>query len=775
MKIGVSSQDLFLSATGTSKPANFLMSIILGFILLLSVIGFPIKVSAWFDGLPWIGFVETLVTFVLVPFLMILGYQFLSFRWTLIFLSVTLILKIIIFLNAPASGWIVKVYPDMTLDEVKQNGWHKSMFKAATSKKWVKTYATKWHENASGLLQSPWINKKQFPLDWFLPYALAKKNEAEQFDAIDPWIEFEGAALLSKKASLVIIAEGVIDGTLEIATHSGGKIILPVAQNYQEARILGLQAPKNNSWFITGKLKFKGTKWSLIPVVVDVEGNVSSDLGRSVLWQDRSSLLMPYGTKLVTQIFSWVIDMSVCLFFLAWGVWVVFVLNRKQILNIPIATFSVMAVFFSISAGPFYDSLLQLAGDLRNLFFNFSDTPLKDTSQVSHLGFSIIIISFGFLLSVFFLKDDRNFQSNRIVQTVLLLYGPAILIFFSYKWYPQIQQWYLWSQGDDWTAYQNWARMIVVDGEWLNAGEGPFIMQPLYRYFVGVYHWLFGQSAFVQRMADVWCILGATLILVNWSLKLGLTTVVAFFSSITYLIINFIGTFRHRIGEGLVENHAMIFMMLAAWFIYLAREGGNYRIVLATMFGIFGYWIRLDHLGAIICIAFLILEPSGGLIIGWKGYWERFKLRWGRIACYWSGGILSLLLICYRNWWLGGEFFPSDAKHPNLIQIDAFERGKYYLILIGDEWPTFPSISGLVVSSGVFLALLTLVWRFKTIPNFPLSLGVIFIGLLAPYAFLWTGGYEPRFSIHILPLAILSLAYLLNAVWNKYNLRLTSN
>lgn len=100
-------------------------------------------------------------------------------------------------------------------------------------------------------------------------------------------------------------------------------------------------------------------------------------------------------------------------------------------------------------------------------------------------------------------------------------------------------------------------------------------MQPLYRYFVGIYHWLFGQSAFVQRMADVWCILGATLLLSSWIVKLRMMPLIAFLVSVAYLMVNFIGTFRYRIGEGLIENHAMIFLMLAAWFMFLAREGGD--------------------------------------------------------------------------------------------------------------------------------------------------------------------------------------------------------
>jgi hypothetical protein len=113
-----------------------------------------------------------------------------------------------------------------------------------------------------------------------------------------------------------------------------------------------------------------------------------------------------------------------------------------------------------------------------------------------------------------------------------------------------------------------------------------------------------------------------------------LTTIIAFFASIAYLMANFIGTFRYRIGEGLVENHAMIFMMLAAWYLFQSREEGGRLIVLATLCGVFGYWMRQDHLGAIAGLVFLAIEPAEGLTGGWNGYCERFKLRWQPILLY---------------------------------------------------------------------------------------------------------------------------------------------
>ena len=121
--------------------------------------GVPTKISGWYDGLPWTGHAETLTFFVLLPFLMILGYRFLSLRWPVTFLFVLLILKLIMYSGAPASGWKVKVYPRMDLGELQQNNWHPGMYEAVTSGNWVETYATHWNENTSGILQNSWNQK----------------------------------------------------------------------------------------------------------------------------------------------------------------------------------------------------------------------------------------------------------------------------------------------------------------------------------------------------------------------------------------------------------------------------------------------------------------------------------------------------------------------------------------------------------------------------------------------------------------------------------------
>jgi hypothetical protein len=69
---------------------------------------------------------------------------------------------------------------------------------------------------------------------------------------------------------------------------------------------------------------------------------------------------------------------------------------------------------------------------------------------------------------------------------------------------------------------------------------------------------------------------------------------------------------------------------------------------------------------------------------------------------------------------------------------------------------------------GVFIALLALFWRPKVLKDFPLSLPIIIVGLLLPYVFIHNWGYPPRYSIHLMPIALLSLAFFLSNLLGKF-------
>ena len=165
-------------------------------------------------------------------------------------------------------------------------------------------------------------------------------------------------------------------------------------------------------------------------------------------------------------------------------------------------------------------------------------------------------------------------------------------------------------------------------------------------------------------MADVYSVLASAVILGGLAIKFRLSPLLAFITSTAYLLINYIGSFRYYLGRSMTENTAMIFMMLAAWYLVQAREGADAsRVVLATFFGALGFWSRLDHIGVIVGLAFLALEPIKGPTGGWKGYWERFRLHGRPMILYWTGGfVIGVLGLCLRNWFLGVGFWFADTN-----------------------------------------------------------------------------------------------------------------
>ena len=91
-----------------------------------------------------------------------------------------------------------------------------------------------------------------------------------------------------------------------------------------------------------------------------------------------------------------------------------------------------------------------------------------------------------------------------------------------------------------------------------------------------------------------------------------------------------------------------------------------------------------------------------------------------------------------------------------------------YVVLAGNDWPIFPGMASFVLTFGTLVALIALIWRPRALLNFPLSISLSVVGLLAPYAFVGVLGYPPRFSIHLLPLAILSLMFFLNNIFIRF-------
>jgi hypothetical protein len=737
-----------------------LSKLTLGCILLVIVIALPSGITAWFDGLPWTGEKETIALAIIIPFLFLLSWRFLALRLPILLLGALLILKIVLFLGSPAGGWLIKVYPSATHDSSVL-----SSFQRHEGDTWVPTYETFWNENASGILRQPWTEKLDFPLDWVLDYNIAGCSWHDPcFNKLNPVIKIDGSVLIPEGKGFSLMAEGVQKGTLSAINESGESFILTPIKDIKEASEKKYQLPRSGRWRVSGKLHYVGTEWSLVPILVDADGEIEMELSRGVLWQSEESLSSAESQIDIYKFISFVIDIGIIVFLILWTAWATRLMIHRQILNLPLAVFSASVICISIFMAPVFAYMFQRVG-------------LVDPTNASYLGLSILISGMGYLLWVYWAKDFRNFEADQITLSVFLLFGPALLLFFANLWFSILGQWKEWGTGDDWTSYQYFARKIVVEGEWLNAGEGLFIMQPLYRYFVGVYHWLFGQSAFAQHMADVWCVLGAVTLIASLAVKLRLSALIVFISSIVYLIPVLVGAIRYHIGRGLIEHHAMIFMVLAGWLLYGARQGNFLRIIGAGICGVIGYWLRQDHLFIITMLVFFIIEPTHGTTKEvWKAYWHQIWAHWRRGFSYVGIIVFGLFLMCFRNWWVGGAFTPivgidgPDMPH-NYLNIGLTEfyfRIKRMLTVTCDGCP--PSITTIILLPGTFFGILSLVWRPKFLRCFPMAIGLVLIGIFLPYLFFNNPGYAPRYSIHLLPLALLSIMIIIDNLFKGFPL-----
>jgi hypothetical protein len=735
--------------------------LILGGLFLFLVLTITSGITAWFDGLPWIGSAETLTLAIIIPFLSILGWRFLAMKFPVMFLGLLLLIKVVMFLGSPAGGWMVKVHPNLPQE-------HEEFSPFELKGSWVRTYATLWNENVSGILKTPWTEKLDFPLDWALYRNQCGTNNLPCYNELAPIVEVEGVLLLRENKKFALVADGVEEGSFSATNERGETLHLPIAKTFEEAGKPQYQLPKGGVWKIFGKLQYQAKTWSLIPVLVEPDGIVGSDLGRDVIWQSEDRLLGSLSYIGFYRVLSFIIDGGVFLFLLLWMGWTGRKLVRTEVLNVPFTICSISAVVMPFVMAPFFDYILKVA-------------HVSFPVNFSYLGFSVTGAGLGLLFWAWWKKDFRNFQRDRVVLSVFLLFGPALLFYFSDRWWSTLGQWFLWSVGDDWTFHQVLARRIFVDGQWLKGGsfvghweEGAFITQPLHRYFVGFFHWLFGQSSFVQHMADVWSIVGAVTLCASLAMKFRLSAFIVYIAIIGYLMATFIGSFRYLIGRGLIEYHAMFFMVLTGWVLCQSREKGFGKTILAGLFAVIAYGMRQDHIVAVAALAFFIIEPIQGTARDiWKTYWEQIKIHWKLGFTY--VGILTgaVFIVCFRNWWVGGEFLLTAAKRPDAMISPGLNLDSTYYILTASMWPDRPQISALILFFGTLLGAVSLVWRPNFLRTYPMSLGLVLFGYMLTYSILSvnSAGYVPRFCVALLPFATLSVIFVLDSLVPPYILK----
>ena len=145
----------------------------------------------------------------------------------------------------------------------------------------------------------------------------------------------------------------------------------------------------------------------------------------------------------------------------------------------------------------------------------------------------------------------------------LLLFGLPWLTVFAVRSFPQIGHFTIFSQGDDWLTFQQFAYRIFMQGQWLLGGQPTFWYQPLYRWTTGVLHLVFGDSSVGDLYWDVFGLLIGALFAFEATSRVAGFRIGIVASALTLATLT-LGPNWYVIGRGLSEISASAWLFLAA-------------------------------------------------------------------------------------------------------------------------------------------------------------------------------------------------------------------
>jgi len=337
---------------------------------------------------------------------------------------------------------------------------------------------------------------------------------------------------------------------------------------------------------------------------------------------------------------------------------------------------------------------------------------------------------------------------------------------FLRQWWAELPRMSFFSVGDDWLTFQNQARHIFVQQDWLNLKSDPvYANQPGSRYWIGLGHLFFGQSAFSTRMIDFWSVLGAAGWLSATALRVGSKPGAAWLAGGLAAAVFFWPPAGDLIGRGLQEPLAA-----AALAAVLYRAASSTNMVLpdwGLAFWIcWAFWLRMDHLPVLLACCLFFLAPAYGrwgdlagpwLLSGRQNLW---KMAW---LTFWAG--FAVAVVAGRNLLAGSGLTLTSGRH--MASKLAGGLGQTLempaLILRADLFGTGTiSPMGWFLIGGAALAGLGVAFRSGWVTRIPAQPCLLFLAALAPYFLMREFAYAPRFSFHFVPIAGLLWAALLS-------------
>ena len=265
---------------------------------------------------------------------------------------------------------------------------------------------------------------------------------------------------------------------------------------------------------------------------------------------------------------------------------------------------------------------------------------------------------------IFTIKNKIN---DQYIDSIIFLTFVTTLGYCLFVFYNNLEINYFWTNGDDWTVFQRFSRLIVLDGQWFRGGEEVIYFRPGIRYVFALLHLIFGNSSFTIQMIDIWSIIFMFLLIFKILKKLNFDSSVSLFFSFIFLILIFGESFRWLIGKGLTEFFGAFIFLLTS---YLALNY-NFRIsitsfVICFLIIITG-WLREEKFISILSVIFLtkLYSIRKNYFIDFLYLLKNFKL----ILFYFSIIILFFpILLIIRNYYYSGSI--TVANNPVFLVVD---------------------------------------------------------------------------------------------------------
>jgi len=696
------------------------------FILLLTFFLVPSQTSLFASGLPITNKYSTII-FIIFFSIIVFNIEILKFNIIKILIIFLLCLKLFLSIF-PNTGMNLKQYfnnEDFIND------------------RYIKTYDSFWNKKSSFVQTKNFYYKKNFPIDWLVISKINfKKNGDKHFK---DYLEYKDLELIynlsfyiyiNNKKDFIIKADGAYDSKINyynVNSKNNNKYII----NNHITLDKGI-------YKFDGKINYSSNKWSL-ELLIKENNKFLSAFKKNIIFYDLKNINYFDLKYKIFNILINFLDFFLIIFLIINIFLFLLILKNK----IKIEIFLIFSIISFVS---------------HLLLNNF-------TKYIDLYGSFSVALSFLFLIFlIIFFRKKIEIQNNNIEIIYFILIFPLLTYFFITKFFPEIESISWWDCCDDWTAFQAFARAIVVDGEWLNAGEGVIYYRPGIRYVFAFLHIIFGQSGFAQKLIEPILIFSSCYLFILIMKNFKISPIVILCSCILLISIFLGENYRWNISRGITEYYSLFFISLICYLFTILNLNIIKNYIIVSILGILNIWLREDHIFLIFFCFYLNMIKSNHYN-NRNIYYTLFnytKKNFFKIFTYGLILFFALIVLWLRNLYVGGETGVSHPynvfTHAPTYDLEIFSN--FYMLLTASLWPNLPRITSIFLFGTFIITILRLLELKKIIVIHP-ALILIVIGCLLPGLIFPLIGYYPRYTIKYLPFCILIFSILFNFNFKK--------